>query len=71
MEGNAEVWEVLELAGSQLRFAGMGGAIGFDFNAVKLIADDCGIDTSRAFWLKIHAVENAIVKKANTDKGRA
>mgnify|MGYP003317126758 CR=1 FL=1 len=68
MEGNAEVWEVLELGGSQLRFAGMGSAIGFDFNALKTIADDCGVDTSRAFWSKIRAVEGCIVKKANKDK---
>ena len=67
MEGNREVWYVLQIAGSQLRFAGMGSAIGFDFNAVKLVADDCGIDTSRAFWAKIRAVEGAIVKKANAE----
>lgn len=68
MDGNAEVWTVLEIAGSQLRLSGMGGAIGFDFNAVKVVADDCGIDTSRAFWTKIRAVEGAIVKKSNSEK---
>ena len=62
MDGNIEVWQVLQAGCTQLRVGGFGGTIGFDYNALKLLADSMAIDTPQAFWVKVHAVENVIRK---------
>ena len=54
------MWEVLQAGCTQLRVGGMGGTIGFDYNALKLIADAYFVETTRAFWRKVQAVENVI-----------
>jgi len=38
----------------------MGGTIGFDYVALKMLADSMHIDISEAIWKKVRAVENVI-----------
>jgi hypothetical protein len=38
----------------------MGGFIGYDWNALKAIAEDYGFDTSPALWKKVRVVEAVI-----------
>ena len=40
----------------------MGGTIGFDYVALKILADSMCIDTSEGIWKKVRAVENVIRK---------
>ena len=40
----------------------MGGTIGFDYVALKILAESMCIDTSEAIWKKVRAVENVIRK---------
>ena len=47
---------------TQLRVAGMGGTIGFDYVALKIIADAMYVETTQAFWRKVQGVENVIRK---------
>lgn len=60
MPGNADAWELLQAGATQLRVAGMGGTIGFDYVALALVAESLGIDTSPAIWRKVRAVEMVI-----------
>lgn len=62
MEGNREAVELLQAGASQIRTGGMGGFIGFDWVALKLIAEDYGFDSSPALWKKIRAVEGVIAR---------
>ena len=62
MDGNREALELLQAGATQVRIGGMGGFIGFDWNALRLVADDYGFDTSPALWKKIRAVESVIAK---------
>ena len=62
MDGNREALELLQVGATQVRIGGMGGFIGFDWNALRLVADDYGFDTSPALWKKIRAVESVIAK---------
>lgn len=50
------------MAGATQLRAGFGGTIGFDYTALKLLADDYGFTTSPALWKKVRAVENVIRK---------
>lgn len=59
---------MLHAGSTQIRVAGMGGTIGFDYNALARIADNFGIDTPRAFWKKVQAVE--VVIRRNEAKQR-
>ena len=68
MPENRDVWEVLQAGSTQIRVAGMGGTIGFDYNALARLADNFGVDTPRAFWKKIQAVE--VVIRRNENKQR-
>ena len=60
LPGNKEAFELLELASSQVRFGGMGGVLGYDWNVIRDLAGDFGFDISPALWRKIRAVENVI-----------
>jgi hypothetical protein len=53
---------VLQAGCTQVRVAGFGGTIGFDYNALKILADCMGVETPPAFWMKVRAVENVIRK---------
>ena len=44
MPENAEAWELLQAGATQLRMSGMGGPVGFDYNALALVAEAFGID---------------------------
>ena len=50
---------------TQVRVAGMGGTIGFDYVALKILADSMGIEISQCMWSKVRAVENVIRKIEN------
>ena len=39
MPGNAAAWELLQAGATQLRMSGMGGPVGFDYNALALVAE--------------------------------
>ena len=38
----------------------MGGTIGFDYVALKILADSMAIEMPEAMWRKVRAVENVI-----------
>ena len=50
------------MAGATQIRTGFGGTIGFDYMALKTLAEDFGFETSPAFWRKVRAVENVIRK---------
>lgn len=50
------------MAGATQLRTGFGGTIGFDYGALRILADDYGFETSPAFWRKVRAVENVIRK---------
>lgn len=66
MPGNAEAWELLQAAATQLRMSGMGGPIGFDYTALALVAESLGVDLTPGLWKKVRAVETVI--RANAEK---
>lgn len=65
MPGNEEAWQVLQAGLTQIRVGGMGGTIGFDYPALKLLADSMFIELSQGFWRKARAIENVIRKIEN------
>ena len=65
MDGNAEAFEVLQACGTQARWAGMGGFAGLDYVAVGMVAQSFGIETPPAFWRKVRAVEDVMLKNAS------
>lgn len=65
MPANGDAWQVLQAGLTQVRVGGMGGTIGFDYVALKLIADSMFIELSQGFWKKTRAVENIIRKLEN------
>ena len=62
MDGNLEALELLQAGATQIRTGGMGGFIGFDWTALRLLAEDYGFDTSPALWKKIRAVEAVVTR---------
>ena len=60
LDGNLDVWRLLQAGITQMRVSAMGGTIGFDYVALKLLADTIGIDVSPGLWTKVRAVENVI-----------
>ena len=42
MPDNAAAWELLQAGATQLRMSGMGGPVGFDYNALALVAEGAG-----------------------------
>ena len=66
MPENAEAWELLQAAATQLRLSGMGGPVGFDYNALALVAEAFGIELTPGMWRKVRAVETVI--RANAAK---
>lgn len=65
MDGNAEAFEVLQACSTQARYAGMGGFAGLDYVAVGMVAESFGIETPPAFWRKVRAVEDVMLKNAS------
>ena len=70
MDGNAEAFEVLQACSTQARYAGMGGFVGLDYVAVGMIAESFGIETPPAFWRKVRAVEDVMLKQAKEEMGK-
>ena len=62
MDGNWEAVELLQAGASQIRAGGMGGFVGFDWVALRALADDYGFSTSPALWKKVRAVEAVVVR---------
>jgi len=62
MPGNYDAWRLLQAGVTQIRVAGMGGTIGFDYVALKILADSMCLDMPEALWRKVRAVENVIRK---------
>lgn len=60
MPDNADAWELLQAGATQLRMSGMGGPVGFDYNALALVAETLGIDMTPGLWRKVRAVETVI-----------
>ncbi|WP_462407464.1 DUF1799 domain-containing protein [Bilophila wadsworthia] len=60
MPENAEAWELLQAGATQLRMSGMGGPVGFDYNALAMLAETLGIDMTPGLWRKVRAVETVI-----------
>ena len=61
MPDNAAAWELLQAGATQLR---MGGPVGFDYNALALVAEAFGIDLTPGMWRKVQAVETVIRRNA-------
>lgn len=61
---NADAWELLEAGATQLRMSGMGGPVGFDYNALALVAEAFGIELTPGMWRKVQAVETVIRRNA-------
>ena len=61
---NAAAWELLQAGATQLRMSGMGGPVGFDYNALALVAEAFGIDLTPGMWRKVQAVETVIRRNA-------
>ena len=64
MRGNAAAWELLQAGATQLRMSGMGGPVGFDYNALAMLAETLGIDMTPGLWRKVRAVETVIRRNA-------
>ena len=62
MPDNAAAWELLQAGATQLRMSGMGGPVGFDYNA--LVAEAFGIELTPGMWRKVQAVETVIRRNA-------
>jgi len=62
MDGNREAVELLQAGASQIRTGGMGGFVGYDWVALRALADDYGFSTSPALWKKVRAVEAVVVR---------
>ena len=60
MPDNADAWELLQAGATQLRMSGMGGPVGFDYNALAMLAETLGIDMTPGLWRKVRAVETVI-----------
>lgn len=60
MPDNAAAWELLQAGATQLRMSGMGGPVGFDYNALAMLAETLGIDMTPGLWRKVRAVETVI-----------
>ena len=73
MPENADAWELLQAGATQLRMSGMGGPVGFDYNALALVAEAFGIDLTPGMWRKVRAVEVVIRTNAakRADKAQA
>ena len=64
MPENAAAWELLQVGATQLRMSGMGGPVGFDYNALALVAEAFGIELTPGMWRKVQAVETVIRRNA-------
>ena len=64
MPDNADAWKLLEAGATQLRMSGMGGPVGFDYNALALVAEAFGIELTPGMWRKVQAVETVIRRNA-------
>lgn len=64
MPENAAAWELLQAGATQLRMSGMGGPVGFDYNALALVAEAFGIELTPGMWRKVQAVETVIRRNA-------
>ena len=66
MPDNADAWELLQAGATQLRMSGMGGPVGFDYNALALalVAEAFGIELTPGMWRKVQAVETVIRRNA-------
>ena len=64
MPENAEAWELLQAGATQLRIGGMGTPVGFDYNALALLAETFGIELTPGMWRKVQAVETVIRRNA-------
>lgn len=60
MPDNADAWELLQAGATQLRMSGMGGPVGFDYNALAMLAETLCIDMTPGLWRKVRAVETVI-----------
>ena len=60
MPDNADAWELLQAGATQLRMSGMGGPVGFYYNALAMLAETLGIDMTPGLWRKVRAVETVI-----------
>lgn len=67
MPGNADAFELLQFGSTQLRVGGMGSVVGFDYNALALVADSLGVELTQAIWRKVRAVE--VTMRKNETKG--
>lgn len=62
MPGNFDAWRLMQAGVTQVRVAGMGGTIGYDYVALKILADSMGIEMPEAMWRKVRAIENVVRK---------
>lgn len=59
---NREAWTLLQASTTQVRIGGMGQIVGFDYPAVKLVANAYGIILAPALFRKLQAVESIMRK---------
>ena len=53
-----------------MRVGGMGSVIGYDYNALALLANTMRIDLTPAIWRKVRAVETVIRRMAKEEAER-
>ena len=64
MPDNAAAWELLQAGATQLRMSGMGGPVGFHYNALALVTEALAIDPTPGKWRKVQAAETVIRRNA-------
>ena len=62
MPENHDAWRLMQAGVTQVRVAGMGGTIGYDYVALQILADSMGIEMPEAMWRKVRAIENVVRK---------
>ena len=70
LPGNNEAFELLMAGSTQMRVGGMGSVIGYDYNALALLANTMCIDLTPAIWRKVRAVETVIRRMAKEEAER-
>ena len=70
MPENAAAWELLQAGATQLRMSGMGGPVGFDYNALALVAEAFGIDLTPGMWRKAGVQASCSAFAAISGSGR-
>ena len=70
MLANIDVWDVWELSATQWRVA-MGGAIGMDYCAVKIVAEASSIELTEDILWKVQQLESWTIERLQQEADNA